>query len=357
MVVLQAKQSGELIPVGRVINVSVIYSMLAVSSLLPFMPTIWKQFKPRSVIRWIIGFQIVLLAIPFSLIQSRPDKILLLWFFFVFVLATLLLQYACELNRENEKWVTLIQIITNFCTIGAILSGFDLIIAYFIPYQFFLVLAFFLIGPFSSEGIKLDARRFASLAKKFLGFSILLSLAWPVAFYFLRENYANKSPKNWEDLEFTIRIGMSVLGLVSAVILNYKFYDGVVKIEDIKKRAVKNASISFFLLGLGFLLCLHFNSVLPVGKMFLILAAFGIKIITLFYSYLLIKTGFIKFILAMELTHCLAIVAGTFVNFDLAGILFFNSVVSFLVIIRKCKKVLSSPMEGILSGDVPEVVR
>jgi hypothetical protein len=355
-VILQAKQSGDLISVGRIINVSVIYSMLAMSSLLPFMPTIWKEYKPRLVIRWIIGIQVVLLVIPLSLIQSGPDKILLLWFFFVFVLATLLLQYAQELNRKNEKWVTSIQIITNFCAIVAIFFGFDPILAYFIPYQVYLVLAIFLVGPFSSKGTKLDVRKFAELATKILGFSVLLSLAWPVTFYFLRENYANKSPQIWEDLEFTIRIGMSVLGLVSAVILNYKFYDGVLNIEDVNKRAIKNTSISFLLLAIGFFLCLHFTRVLPVGEMFLILVAFGIRTVTLFYSYLLIKTGFIKFVLSISLTHCLTILGGDLVNIDLGLLFFLTAVVCFLVIIIKCKKVLSSPRKLILSGDVPEVV-
>jgi hypothetical protein len=336
-----AKNQGDITNYGRLLNINAIYAMLTSVAIMPFINKLWEKYDFISVIKQLSRcFFIVSIFffIIFYNFLSIYDLLIVIIGGYIFVFANILVQFLQSQPKLFFKvpvTVFTINILSAIIIIIIIImftnEFIDLIIFYFLPY---LIILFFL--PFFYE--ELDIKKIKekcklidtyNFFKNLYGWSLVVSLCWPIAFLIIREVVSVKDIKSWENYEFTFRVFLSVMGLASAFIINYNLHSMKNKLYDVTKRLITRSLVpSYILLVFAFIFLLLYLKSISVTDLVLFLISYLIKIILLSFSYPLFGVFKIKPIAIIELLNSVLLVGLIYINISIALSLFISTLIS-----------------------------
>jgi hypothetical protein len=337
IIVLTAKRGGILSDVGRMINLSSIYSMIALASLIPFMKSIWIKFRFWTVLRFVVIFQIICLIIPY-LLYVKIAEIWLYWFLFSYVLSAILMQYIQDYSERNAMVVPVVQILANVAAGLFLIFSSNLIFIYFLPYQITLGAALILLRRSDNDSVRLGLGEVKTFLLRIIGLGMLLSVAWPLTFYFLRENQVALNRVSWEELEFILRIGLSCAGITISVVLNYNVVTVISSFSQLinKVKEYLLYIVPIFVLGL-------IVGYVEVSNEFyidlsLILLAFFIKTIGAFGSFSLINSERLLLVVLVEIFINAIFYFGILYGFSSGLVFLSGSLIQTCILYVICRK-------------------
>ena len=333
---LMAKNQGDITDYGRLLNINAIYAMLTSVAIMPFINKLWEKYDFISVIKQLSRcFFIVSIFfyIIFYNFLSIYHLLIVIIGGYIFVFANILIQFLQSQPKLFFK-VPVTVFIVNILSAIIILFArefLDLIIFYFLPYLIILFFLPFFCTELNIKKIKekcklIDTYNFF---KNLYGWSLVVSLCWPIAFLIIREVVSVKDIKSWENYEFTFRVFLSVLGLASAFIINYNLHSMKNKLYEVTKRLITRSLVpSYILLVFAFIFLLLYLKSISVIDLVLFLLAYLIKIILLSFSYPLFGVFKIKPIAFIELLNSVLLVGLIYINISVALSLFVSTLIS-----------------------------
>lgn len=339
IIIFIAKKEGTLLYVGKIFNVSVIYAMLTTSALLPFMGKIWNHYSSVSVLRSLLGYGFFLLMIPLILLSDEHNTFALLLSMLVFMISTLLMQYLQSLSVAKEMIILVSQMTANVIAIFLVLSKGWLITGYFLPHYLLLLLGS-VIFPFTKKGESFGLSHLKEFLKNIVRYSVIISIAWPLTFYFLREYFLGRDPIIWDDIEFVLRICLSILGLNAAVILNYNWGIEAKTFGEVKKKSLQLLAFSMPIFIVGFFIAVSETSVVDSKSMLLLFLSYCLRILSLLPAYILMNRKNVKFIVFTELGSNLCLAICLMLGLNIGVVIFSISASLLLIVSLKCRKVL-----------------
>lgn len=340
IIVLLAKRNGILSEVGKMINLSSIYSMIALTSLIPFMKNIWVKFSFWSVLRFVFFFQLISLIIPYFLYGNIAEY-WLYWFLFSYAFSTISMQYIQDTSEFNSYLIPVIQILANMAA-GICLLFFDnLIFVYFLPYQLTLCVSLVLLRPSMSQGIILGYNGVKNLLFSIVGLGMLLAVAWPFTFFYIRESQVAINRELWEELEFILRIGLSCAGVTISVILNYNVVAGIRDFSDLINRISDYLLYIVFIFMLGWVVgFLEVSIGFRIDLTFIVLA-FLVKTLGAFGSFTLVNNDRLVFVVLIELLVNAVFYFGLLCDISSGFVFLAGSLFQTIVVYLMCRKIFS----------------
>ena len=331
-----AKKQGDITDYGRLLNINAIYAMLTSVAIMPFINKLWEKYDFISVIkqlsRCFFIVSIFFFIIFYNFISIYHLLIVIIGGY-IFVFANIFVQFLQSQPKLFFKVPVTVFIVNILSAIIILFSRefLDLIIFYFLPY---LIILFFL--PFFYEELNIKKIKEKcklidtyNFFKNLYGWSLVVSLCWPIAFLIIREVVSVKDIKSWENYEFTFRVFLSVLGLASAFIINYNLHNTKNKLYDVTKRLMTRSLVpSYILLVFAFIFLLLYLKSISVTDLVLFLMAYLIKIILLSFSYPLFGVFKIKPIAIIELLNSVLLVGLIYINISVTFSLFISTLIS-----------------------------
>lgn len=333
---LLAKNQGDITNYGRLLNISAIYAMLTSVAIMPFISKLWEKYEFISVIKQLSKcFVIVsiLIFIIFYNFLSIYHLLIVIIGSYIFVFTNILVQFFQSQSKLFFKVPAIVLTINIFSVIIILFAnGFlELIIFYFLPY---LIILFFL-PHFYKELNKKNIKEKCKLIdtydffKNLYGWSLVVSLCWPIAFFIIREIVSVRDIKIWENYEFTFRVFLSVLGLASAFIINYNLHEKKNKLYDVTKALITKSLVPSYILSvLAFVFLLLYLKNISVTDLVLFFIAYLIKITLLSLSYPLFGVFKIKPIAIIEILNSVLFVGLIYINISVAFSLFISTLIS-----------------------------
>lgn len=343
---LLAKNQGSITEYGRLLNINTIYAMLTSVAIMPFINKFWLKYDFFSVIKNLSLYFIIISCI-FSLVFYNFLPIYQLCIIvtgsYIFVFTNILIQYF----QSNESLYFQVPIIVFLINIFCILIFYfardtvDIIVIYFLPY---LIILFFL--PSFYKKIKTVNNKVIcnfvdtyNFLKKIYGWGLIISLSWPIAFLFIREIYSEKDLYAWENYEFALRVSLSVIGLASALIINYNLHYVKGKLfEKTKKLLSKSLVPSYVLLIIGYTFLFIYLKGFGLVNLIILFTAYLMKLIMFSMSYPLLNLFKAREIAIIELISSILLVTLIFINLNVSISIFlttFFSIISVSIIWKR----------------------
>ena len=335
-----AKNYGDITTYGRLLNINAIYAMLTSVAIMPFINKLWDKYDFISVIKQLSKYffiaSIFLLVIFYNFL-SIYDLIIVIIGSYAFVFSNILIQFFQSQSKLFFK-VPVIVICINVLSFIIILFTYkfvDIIIFYFLPYTIILFFLPLFYKELNRKKIKekckiIDTFNFF---KNSYGWSVVISLCWPLAFLVIREIGSAQNIKIWENFEFTFRVFLSVLGLTSAFIINYNQHTSEGKIYKITKRLITRSLVpSYILFVFAFIFLLLYLQSISLTDLFLFFISYFMKALLLSFSYPLLGIFKIKPIAIIEIINSVLLVGLIYSNISISFSLFISTVVSFISI-------------------------
>tara|TARA_B100001057_G_scaffold498883_1_gene607492 strand:- start:5209 stop:6348 length:1140 start_codon:yes stop_codon:yes gene_type:complete len=347
---LLAKNQGDITNYGRLLNINAIYAMLTSVAIMPFINKLWEKYEFISVIKQLSKCFIIisiLMFIIFYNFSSIYNLLIVIIGSYIFVFTNILIQFFQSQSKLFFK-VPAIVLTINFFSVIIIMfanSFLELIIFYFLPY---LIVLFFL-PHFYKELNEKKVKEKCKLKdtydffKNLYGWSLVVSLCWPIAFFIIREIVSVRDIKIWENYEFTFRVFLSVLGLASAFIINYNLHDMKNKLYDVTKTLITKSLVPSYILSvLAFVFLFLYLINISVIDLVLFFMAYLIKIILLSLSYPLFGVFKIKPIAIIEILNSVLLVGLIYINISVAFSIFISTLISGFSIFYIWKKTIIS---------------
>lgn len=338
LIIFIAKKEGVLLHTGKILNVSVIYSMLTTSALLPFMRKLWNNYSSVSVLMSLLIYGLFLLIIPLILLPNEQNVLFLLLSMFVFMLSTLLMQHIQSQSVANERVIIGSQLTANLISIYIVVVNGWLITGYFLPH-YLLLLVGLIMFPFHKRGVSFRVGNGMEFIKSFIRYSVIISVTWPLTFYLLREYFLGRSPMLWDDVEYVLRICLSVVGLNASVILHYNWGMEAKTFVEVRNRSLQLLAFSIPLFIVGYLIALFEVSFVDRISIVLIFISYSLRVLSLLPSYILMNRNYVKFVVFTELGSNLTLVICLILGLDTGVVIFGISTFLLILVNYKCKKV------------------
>jgi len=350
---LLAKNQGDITNYGRLLNINAIYAMLTSVAIMPFINKLWEKYEFISVIKQLSKCFIIisiLIFIIFYNFSSIYNLLIVIVGSYIFVFTNILIQFFQSQSKLFFKVPAIVLTINIFSVIIILFAnGFlELIIFYFLPY---LIVLFFL-PHFYKELNDKNVKEKCKLAdtfnffKNLYGWSLVVSLCWPIAFFIIREIVSVRDIKIWENYEFTFRVFLSVLGLASAFIINYNLHDMKNKLYDVTMALITKSLVPSYILSiLAFVFLFLYLKNISVIDLVLFFITYLIKITLLSLSYPLFGVLKIKPIAIIEILNSVLLVGLIYINISVAFSIFISTLISGFSIFYIWNKTIISKNE------------